>query len=275
LESKIWLLYLSHKGRSKAASIRKRQAVKILVAIKRVVDYNVKIRLKPDGSGVETRNVKMSINPFDEIAVEEAIRLKEKGIAEEIIVVSIGPTPCQETIRHALSLGADRGIHVEVAESPEPLTVAKILKAIALKEQPGLLLLGKQAIDDDCNQVTQMVSALLDWPQATFVSQIELNNGKCQATREVDGGLETLEFPLPAVISADLRLNTPRYATLPNIMKSKQKPLEKFTPTDLSIDDRVHTKILRVAEPPTRKAGVKVATFEELISVVHTAQFGR
>lgn len=249
--------------------------MKILTAIKRVVDYNVKIRLKSDGSGVETQNVKMSINPFDEIAVEEAIRLKEKGFAEEVIVASIGPASSQETIRHALSLGADRGIHVDMPASPEPLTVAKILKVITLKEQAGLLLLGKQAIDDDCNQVAQMVSALLDWPQAMFVSQILINNGKCQAIREVDGGLETLEFPFPAVISADLRLNTPRYATLPNIMKSKQKPLEKFTPSDLGIDDRAHTRTLQVTEPPTRKAGVKVATFEELAAAIHTAQFGR
>jgi electron transfer flavoprotein beta subunit len=249
--------------------------MRVLVAIKRVVDYTVKIRLKSDGSGVETQNVKMSINPFDEIAVEEAIRLKEKGIAQEIVAISIGPTSSQETIRHALSLGADRGIHVDVPESPEPLTVAKILKAIALKEQPQLLLLGKQAIDDDCNQVAQMTAALLDWPQATFVSQILIDNGKCQATREVDGGLETVEFSLPAVISTDLRLNTPRYATLPNIMKSKQKPLERLNLADLGIDLRDHTKMLRVSEPPTRKAGVKVANFEELVTAIHAAQLGR
>lgn len=249
--------------------------MKILVAIKRVVDYSVKIRLKPDGSGVDTQNVKMSINPFDEIAVEEAIRLKEKGIASEIIVTSIGPASSQETIRHALALGADRGIHVEMPESPEPLTVAKILKAVALKEQPQLLLLGKQAIDDDCNQVAQMASALLDWPQATFVSQILINNGRCQATREVDGGLETLEFPLPVVISTDLRLNTPRYATLPNIMKSKQKPLQALTLSALGIDGRVHTKTLRVSEPPTRKAGVKVTSLEDLVAAITTVQLGR
>lgn len=249
--------------------------MKVLVAIKRVVDYTVKIRLKPDGSGVETQNVKMSINPFDEIAVEEAIRLKEKGDAEEIVVISIGPISSQETIRHALSLGADRGIHVDVSESPEPLTVAKILKAIVLREQPQLLLLGKQAIDDDCNQVAQMAAALLDWPQATFVSQILINEGKCQATREVDGGLETVEFSLPAVMSTDLRLNTPRYATLPNIMKSKQKPLERLNLSDLGIDSRSHTRTLQVSEPPTRKAGVKVATFEELVTAIHAAQSGR
>lgn len=249
--------------------------MKILVSIKRVVDYTIKIRLKLDGSGVETQNVKMSINPFDEIAVEEAIRLKEKGIVTEIVVASIGPAPSQETIRHALSLGADRGIHVEMPEPPEPLAVAKILKAIALKEQPQLLLLGKQAIDDDCNQVAQMVSALLDWPQATFVSEVLITDGKCRATREVDGGLETIEFSLPAVMSTDLRLNTPRYATLPNIMKSKQKPLERLSLSDLGIDHRAHTKTLRVSEPPARKAGVKVATFEELVSAIHTAQLGR
>jgi electron transfer flavoprotein beta subunit len=249
--------------------------VKILVGIKRVVDYTIKIRLKSDGSGVETGNVKMSINPFDEIAVEEAIRLKEKGIATEIVVVSIGPAPAQETIRHALALGADRGIHITMDEPPEPLTVAKILKAVVETEQPQILLLGKQAIDDDCNQVAQMVSALLDWPQATFVSQLTVEKGTCQATREVDGGLETLAFPLPAVISTDLRLNTPRYATLPNIMKSKQKTIQSLTPLDLGIDTTAHTKILCVAEPPTRKAGVKLSSAEELIIEIKKVQGGR
>lgn len=249
--------------------------MKILVAVKRVVDYSVKIRLKPDGSGVDTQNVKMSINPFDEIAVEEAIRLKEKGIASEVIVTSIGPAPSQETIRHALALGADRGIHVEAPESPESLTVAKILKAIVLKEQPQLLLLGKQAIDDDCNQVAQMASALLDWPQATFVSQMLIDKGRCQATREVDDGLETLEFPLPAVISTDLRLNTPRYPTLPNIMKSKQKPLQVVTLSELGIDEKPHTRTLRVSEPPTRKSGVKVTSLDELVTAINTVQLGR
>ena len=249
--------------------------MKILVAIKRVVDFNVKIRLKSDGSDIETQNVKMSINPFDEIAVEEAIRLKEKGIAQEIVVASIGPISSQETIRQALALGADRGIHVEIPESPEPLTIAKILKTLVLREQPQLLILGKQAIDDDCNQVAQMVSALLDWPQATFVSQVVIDNGRCQATREVDGGLETLEFPLPAVISTDLRLNTPRYATLPNIMKSKQKPLEVITIAELGIDGRAHTRTLRVAEPPTRKAGVKVTSLDELVTAINTVHLGR
>lgn len=249
--------------------------MKVLVAIKRVVDYTVKVRLKLDGSGVETHNVKMSINPFDEIAVEEAIRLKEKGIVEEIIVASIGPAPFQETIRHALSLGADRGIHVDMPDSPEPLTVAKILKALVLKEQPQLLFLGKQAIDDDCNQVAQMVSALLDWPQATFVSHIFINSGQCQATREVDGGLETIEFSLPAVVSTDLRLNTPRYATLPNIMKSKQKRLDTLSLSDLGVDNKTHTKTLQVSEPPVRKAGVKVSSFEDLVVPIRTVQLGR
>lgn len=246
-------------------------AVKILVGIKRVIDYNVKIRIKPDGSGVETNNVKMSINPFDEIAVEEAIRLKEQGIATEIIVLSIGPSAVQETIRHALSLGADRGIHVDMTESPEPLTVAKILKAVADKEQPQLLMLGKQAIDNDCNQVAQMVSALLNWPQGTFVSKLVIEKGKCQATREVDGGLETLALTLPAVISTDLRLNTPRYATLPNIMKSKQKPIQQMTIEELGVDVKAHIKTLHVSEPPTRKAGVKVTTLEELIPIIAKA----
>ena len=242
--------------------------MKILVGIKRVVDYNVKIRLKADGSGVDTNNVKMSINPFDEIAVEEAIRLKEQGLATEIILVSIGPSAAQETIRHGLALGADRGIHVDMADSPEPLTVAKILKAVADKEQPQLLLLGKQAIDNDCNQVAQMVSALLDWPQSTFVSKILIEKGKCQTTREVDGGLETLSLPLPAVISADLRLNTPRYATLPNIMKAKQKPIQQLTVTELGVDTKAHTTILRVSEPSPRKSGVKVSSVDELLTVI-------
>lgn len=242
--------------------------MKILVGVKRVIDYNIKIRLKSDGSGVETNNVKMSINPFDEIAVEEAIRFKEKGIATEIVVVSIGPPSTLETIRHAFALGADRGIHIDMPESPEPLYVAKILKAVAITEQPQLILLGKQAIDNDCNQVAQMVSALLDWPQATFVSNLTIENGKCQATREVDGGLETLILPLPAVISTDLRLNTPRYATLPNIMKSKQKPIQQLAASDLGIIGVSHTKILRIAEPATRKGGVKLSSVEELLTEI-------
>jgi electron transfer flavoprotein beta subunit len=239
--------------------------MKVLVSIKRVVDYHVKIRLKSDGSGVDTTTVKMSINPFDEIAVEEAIRLKEKGIVSEIIVVSLGPSTAQETIRHALALGADRGIHVEMPESPEPLLVAQILHALAKKEDPSLLILGKQAIDDDCNQVAQMVSALLDWPQATFVSALSLEADKCKATREVDGGLETLVLPLPAVISTDLRLNTPRYATLPNIMKSKTKPIHQYGPTDLGVEITPHTKILKVSPPPARSGTVKLICVAELV----------
>jgi electron transfer flavoprotein beta subunit len=238
--------------------------VKILVAIKRVVDYTIKVRVKSDGSGVDTNFVKMSINPFDEIAVEEGIRLKEKGIATEVVVISIGPAPTQETIRHALALGADRGIHVDMPESPEPLAVAKILAAVATKEKPELLLLGKQAIDDDCNQVAQMVSALLDWPQATFVSSLTIENGKCLAIREIDGGLETLSLPLPSVISTDLRLNTPRYATLPNIMKSKQKPIQQYPLEDFGIDPTAHTKTLGVSEPPTRKGGIILSSIDEL-----------
>ncbi len=238
--------------------------MKILVAIKRVVDYTIKVRVKSDGSGVDTNFVKMSINPFDEIAVEEGIRLKEKGIATEVVVISIGPAPTQETIRHALALGADRGIHVDMPESPEPLAVAKILAAVATKEKPELLLLGKQAIDDDCNQVAQMVSALLDWPQATFVSSLTIENGKCLAIREIDGGLETLSLPLPSVISTDLRLNTPRYATLPNIMKSKQKPIQQYPLEDFGIDPTAHTKTLGVSEPPTRKGGIILSSIDEL-----------
>jgi electron transfer flavoprotein beta subunit len=242
--------------------------VKILVAIKRVVDYTVKIRLKADGSGIETNNVKMSINPFDEIGVEEAIRLKEKSIASEIIVVSIGSASCQDAIRHALALGADRGIHIDMLDSPEPLTIAKILQAVVSLEKPELIILGKQAIDNDCNQVAQMLSALLDWPQSTFVSQITIEKGKCLTQREVDGGLETLSFPLPAVISTDLRLNTPRYATLPNIMKAKQKPIQTLTAAELGIEMKVHTKTLNIREPDTRQAGVKVHSVDELIPII-------
>ena len=242
--------------------------MKILVGIKRVIDYNVKIRLKADGSGVDTSAAKMSINPFDEIAVEEAIRLKDQGIATEIILVSVGPQTTQETIRHGLALGADRGIHVNIDEFPEPLTIAKILKAVSEIEKPQLLLLGKQAIDNDCNQVAQMTSALLLWPQSTFVSKLVIENNHCQTTREVDGGLETLSFPLPAVVSVDLRLNTPRYATLPNIMKAKQKPIQVLTLEDLNVEAKLHTKVLSVSEPPLRKSGVKVSSVKELISVI-------
>jgi len=245
--------------------------VKVLVAIKRVIDFTIKIRVKHDGSGVETNGIKMSINPFDEIAVEEAIRLKEKGIATEVAVISIGPALVQETIRHALALGADRGIHVEAPDLLESLTVAKVLKAVATREHPQLLLLGKQAIDDDCNQVAQMTSALLDWPQATFVSRLDIEPGKCLAKREVDGGLETLSLPLPAVISADLRLNTPRYATLPNIMKSRQKTIECLTLDELGIKVTPHTRTLHVSAPPSRKAGILLSSVDELVAEVKKA----
>ena len=242
--------------------------MKILVPVKRVVDYNVKIRVKPDGTGVELANVKMSMNPFDEIAVEEAIRLKEKGIATEIIAVSIGATKCQETIRTALAMGADRGILIETPEGAvvEPLAVAKILKAIVAAEGPSLVILGKQAIDDDCNQTGQMLAALLGWPQATFASKIVIEGGNAHVTREVDGGLETLALKLPMIVTTDLRLNEPRYASLPNIMKAKKKPLDIKKPADLGVDIAPRLKVLKTVEPPTRKSGVKVATPAELVA---------
>jgi electron transfer flavoprotein beta subunit len=241
--------------------------MKILVPVKRVVDYNVKIRVKPDGSGVELANVKMSMNPFDEIAVEEALRLKEKGQATEIIVVSIGPSKAQETIRTGLAMGADRGILVETAEGEtvEPLAVAKLLKAIIATEQPGLVILGKQAIDDDCNQTGQMLAAILGWAQATFASKIVIEGDAAHVTREVDGGLETLKFKLPLVVTTDLRLNEPRYASLPNIMKAKKKPLDIKKPADLGVDIASRLKVLKTVEPATRKAGVKVANAAELV----------
>jgi electron transfer flavoprotein beta subunit len=241
--------------------------MKILVPVKRVVDYNVKIRVKPDGSGVELANVKMSMNPFDEIAIEEALRLKEKGQATEIVVVSIGPTKAQETIRTGLAMGADRGILVETAdgETVEPLAVAKLLKAIIATEQPGLVILGKQAIDDDCNQTGQMLAALLGWAQATFASKIVVEGDAVHVTREVDGGLETLKFQMPLVVTTDLRLNEPRYASLPNIMKAKKKPLDVKKPADLGVDIAGRLKVLKTVEPATRKAGVKVANAAELV----------
>jgi electron transfer flavoprotein beta subunit len=241
--------------------------MKILVPVKRVVDYNVKIRVKQDGSGVELANVKMSMNPFDEIAVEEAIRLKEKGVATEIIAVSIGPAKAQETIRTALAMGADRGILVEVpdGETVEPLAVAKLLKAITTAEQPKLVLLGKQAIDDDCNQTGQMLAALLGWPQATFASKVAIEGDAAVVTREVDGGLETLKLTLPAVVTADLRLNEPRYASLPNIMKAKKKPLDVKKPADLGVDIARRLKVLKTTEPKGRTAGVKVGSAAELV----------
>ena len=239
--------------------------MKALVAVKRVVDYNVKVRVKSDGTGVDIANVKMSMNPFDEIAVEEAVRLKEKGIVTEIIAVSCGVMQCQETLRTAMAIGADRAILVETAEELQPLAVAKLLKALVDKEQPGLIILGKQAIDDDCNQTGQMLAALCDLPQATFASKVEMVDGKVNVTREVDGGLETLALSLPAVITTDLRLNEPRYVTLPNIMKAKKKQMDIFKPEDLGVDVTPRLKTLKVSEPPKRSAGVKVADVAALV----------
>jgi len=239
--------------------------MKILVPVKRVVDYNVKVRVKSDGSGVDIANVKMSMNPFDEIAVEEAVRLREKGAATEVIAVSCGVTQCQETLRTAMAIGADRAILVESTEELQPLAVAKLLKALVDKEQPGLIILGKQAIDDDCNQTGQMLAALADLPQATFASKVEVADGKLTATREVDGGSEKLELTLPAVITTDLRLNEPRYVTLPNIMKAKKKPMDVLKPADLGVDITPRLKTLKVSEPPKRGAGIKVPDVATLV----------
>jgi len=239
--------------------------MKILVAIKRVVDFNVEVRVKGDGSGVETANVKMSMNPFDEIAVEEAVRLKEAGVATEIVVVSCGVQACQETLRTALAIGADRAILVETSEDLQPLAVSKLLKSIADKEKPGLVILGKQAIDDDSNQTGQMLAALTGWPQATFASKLKVEGGKAQVTREVDGGLETVSIRLPAVVTTDLRLNEPRYVTLPNIMKAKKKTLETLKPDALGVDVAPRLTTVRVVEPSKRKAGVKVADAKALV----------
>src|SRR5574337_2135214 len=233
--------------------------MKILVPVKRVVDYNVKIRVKADQSGVELANVKMAMNPFDEIAVEEAVRLKEAGKAAEVVAISCGVAACQETLRQALAIGADRSILVETDAELQPLAVAKLLKALVDKEQPRLVILGKQAIDDDANQTGQMLAALMGWPQATFASKVVLAEGRATVTREIDGGLETLEMSLPAVVSTDLRLNEPRYATLPNIMKAKKKPLDTVKPADLCVDVAPRLATLKVAEPPKRSAGVRVA----------------
>jgi electron transfer flavoprotein beta subunit len=239
--------------------------MKVLVPVKRVVDYNVKVRVKSDGTGVDIANVKMSMNPFDEIAVEEAVRLKEKGAATEVIAVSCGVAQCQETLRTAMAIGADRAILVETNEDLQPLAVAKLLKALVDKEQPGLVILGKQAIDDDCNQTGQMLAALAGLPQATFASKVEIDGGNAKVTREVDGGLETLSVAMPAVITTDLRLNEPRYVTLPNIMKAKKKPLETVKPEDLGVDVAPRIKTLKVSEPPKRGAGVKVADVAALV----------
>ncbi|MDF1633462.1 electron transfer flavoprotein subunit beta/FixA family protein [Mycoplana sp. MJR14] len=239
--------------------------MKILVPVKRVVDYNVKIRVKADGTGVELANVKMSMNPFDEISVEEALRLKEAGKAEEVVVVSIGPAKAEETLRTALAMGADRAILVETDDAVEPLAVAKILKGVAEAEKPGLIIVGKQAIDDDSNQTGQMLSALLGWAQGTFASKVEIGDGKAKVTREVDGGLQTIEVKLPAVVTTDLRLNEPRYASLPNIMKAKKKPLDKKAPADFGVDTTARLKVLKTEEPSGRKAGVKVKSVAELV----------
>jgi electron transfer flavoprotein beta subunit len=244
--------------------------MKVLVPVKRVVDYNVKVRVKSDGSGVDIANVKMSMNPFDEIALEEATRLKEAGKVTEVVAVSIGVTQCQETIRTGLAIGADRGILVETAVETEPLAVAKVLKALADKEQPQLIILGKQAIDDDSNQTGQMLASLLGWPQATFASKVVLEEGKVTVTREVDGGLETVALSLPAVITTDLRLNEPRYVTLPNIMKAKKKPIETIKPEDLGVDVTPRLKTLKVVEPPKRSAGIKVPDVATLVQKLRT-----
>lgn len=239
--------------------------MKILVPVKRVVDYNVKVRVKSDHSDVDIANAKMSMNPFDEIAVEEAARLKEKGAASEVVAVSAGVTQCQETLRTAMAIGADRGILVETEAKLEPLAVAKLLKALVDKEQPQLVILGKQAIDDDANQTGQMLAALLDWPQATFASKVEVEGSIVKATREIDGGLETLQLQLPAIITTDLRLNEPRYVTLPNIMKAKKKPLETVRPADLGVDVTPRLTLLKVMDPPERQAGIKVADVKTLV----------
>jgi electron transfer flavoprotein beta subunit len=240
--------------------------MKVLVAVKRVVDFNVKVRVKSDGSGMDLANVKMSINPFDEIAVEEAVRLKESGKASEVVAVSAGLAQSQESLRGAMAIGADRGILVETAEELQPLAVAKLLKAVADEEQPQLIILGKQAIDNDCNQTGQMLAALLDWPQATFASKLLIEGDKAIVTREVDGGLETVSLALPAIVTTDLRLNEPRYVTLPNIMKAKKKPLATTTPGQLGVDVAARLTTLKVAEPPKRSAGVVVKSVDELVS---------
>ena len=240
--------------------------MKVLVPVKRVVDYNVKIRVKADGTGVDLANVKMSMNPFDEIAIEEAIRMKEAGKVTEIVAISIGPNKAQETIRTALAMGADRGILIETDDIVEPLAVAKLLKAVIATEKPEIVILGKQAIDDDCNQTGQMLSALLGWSQATFASKIAIGDGSLSVTREIDGGLETIKVKLPAIVTADLRLNEPRYASLPNIMKAKKKPLDIKKPADLGVDTAARIKVLTTAEPPVRQAGKKIKDVAELVA---------
>lgn len=244
--------------------------MKVLVPVKRVVDYNVKVRVKSDGSGVDIANVKMSMNPFDEIAVEEAMRLKEAGKVTEVVAVSCGVSQCQETLRTAMAIGADRAVLVETDAELQPLAVAKLIKALADKEQPQLIILGKQAIDDDCNQTGQMLAALLDWPQATFASKLTIEDGKAIVTREVDGGLETLSLTLPAIVTTDLRLNEPRYVTLPNIMKAKKKPLDVIKPDEIGVDVAPRVKTLKVTEPPKRSAGVMVPDIATLVAKLKT-----
>ena len=244
--------------------------MKLLVPMKRVVDYNVKVRVKADGSGVETAGVKMSMNPFDEIAVEEAVRLKEKGLATEIVAVSMGVAQCQETIRTALAMGADRGVLVQTDVELQPLAVAKLLRALVEREQPRLVIMGKQAIDDDMNATGQMLAALLGWPQGTFASRVAVDGDALTVTREIDGGLETLELKLPAIVTTDLRLNEPRYASLPNIMKARKKPIETLAPADLGVDPAPRLEVVRVAEPPKRQAGQKVKTVAELVQKLKT-----
>ncbi|MEP1743686.1 MAG: electron transfer flavoprotein subunit beta/FixA family protein [Kangiellaceae bacterium] len=239
--------------------------MKLMVTVKRVVDYNVKVRVKDDHSGIETANVKMSMNPFCEIAVEEAVRLKEKGVATEVVVVSIGPAQCQETLRTALALGADRAILVKTDEEIQPLAVAKLLKGVVDKESPDMVIMGKQSIDGDNNQSGQMLAALLDWPQGTFASEVSVTDGKAQVTREIDGGLETVALELPAIVTTDLRLNEPRFASLPNIMKAKRKPLEELTTDDLGVDVAARVKTVKVEPPASREAGVKVESVAELV----------
>ncbi|MXN64846.1 electron transfer flavoprotein subunit beta/FixA family protein [Stappia sp. GBMRC 2046] len=239
--------------------------MKILVPVKRVIDYNVKVRVKADGSGVDLANVKMSMNPFDEIAVEEAIRLKEAGKASEVVLVSVGPQQAQETLRTGLAMGADRGILVKTEGTTEPLAVAKILKGIVGEEEPGLVILGKQAIDDDCNQTGQMLAALLGWAQGTFANEIDLGEGTVDVTREVDGGLQTVQLKMPAVVTTDLRLNEPRYASLPNIMKAKKKPIDEKSPDDYGVDVSPRLEVVTTKEPPAREAGIKVASVAELV----------
>lgn len=243
--------------------------MKILVPIKRVVDYNVKIRVRSDGTGVDLANVKMSMNPFDEIAVEEALRLREAGKVSEVVVVSIGPAPVAETIRAGLAMGADRGIHIKTDDATEPLAVAKMLAAVARTEQPSLIIMGKQAIDDDCNQTGQMLAALLGWGQGTFASKVELGSDDVKVTREVDGGAQSVALKLPAIVTTDLRLNEPRYASLPNIMKAKKKPIDEKTPADLGVDVTPRLKILKTVEPGGRKVGIKVKTITELVTRLH------